>query len=90
MFGDRSGQVVIDDFSGDTAQHSESVNVAANESFESLAVGELDVEGTAVRIHQREGIEFALVARIIERSEISTTNVANEALFQRSTPAVYD
>ena len=71
MFGDCSGKVVIDGFSGDTAQRSESVNVATCESPEALTVRELDVEHAAVRIDQREGIQFALVTGIIKRAEVS-------------------
>jgi hypothetical protein len=70
VFGDRRGQIVIDDFSGDTTQHSEGVHVAASESLEALAMRELDIEHATVRIDQREGIEFARVAGIVERAEM--------------------
>jgi len=71
MFCDRGGKVVIDDLAGDTTQRSERVDVTANESFKTLAMRELDVEHTAMRIDQREGVEFALITGIIERAEVS-------------------
>ena len=71
MFGDSGGQVVVDDLACDTAQRGESVNVAADEGFEALAVSELDVEHAAVRVDQREGIQLAHVAGIIERAEVA-------------------
>src|SRR5450432_305331 len=71
MFGDRGGKIVIENFSGDATQCSESVNVAAHKSVETLAMRELDIKHAAMRIDQREGVEFPLVAGIIERSEMS-------------------
>src|ERR1700687_3203333 len=52
MFCDRGGKVVIDDLAGDTTQHSECMNVTANEGFKTLAMRELDVEHPAMRINQ--------------------------------------
>ena len=40
-------------------------------SVETLAMRELDIQHAAMRIDQREGVEFTLVAGIIERSEMS-------------------
>src|ERR1700722_6158051 len=71
MFGDRGGKIVIENLSGDATQRSESVKVAAHKGVETLAMRELDVQHAAMRIDQREGVEFALVAGIIERSEMS-------------------
>src|ERR1700689_5365429 len=71
MFGDRGGKIVIENLSGDPSQCSESVNVAAHKSFETLAMRELDVQHAAMRIDQRKGVEFTLVAGIIERTEVS-------------------
>ena len=46
------------------------MNVATDESLETLAVSELQVKHAAMGIHEREGVEFALVA-VFERAKVS-------------------
>ena len=62
VFGDRGGQVVIGDFARDAAQSGERMNMTAGESFEALAMGELEIQHAAVRIDQGESVELAHVA----------------------------
>ncbi len=45
--------------------------MAADESLEALAVSELDIEHPALALHQAEGIELALVALVIEDTEVA-------------------
>lgn len=44
--------------------------VTANESFKALTMSELQIEHTAVGFHQSEGVQFALIAGIIQRAEV--------------------
>jgi len=53
----------------------EGVLVAAQEGFEILAVGELDVEHPAVGFDQAEGIELAFITLIIERPEVAPVDL---------------
>ena len=62
MFGHGCGQVVVSDLTRDAAQFGESMNVAANEGFEALAMSELDMHYAAVRIDQGEGIQLTRIA----------------------------
>ena len=71
MFGDGSGQVVVGNLAGHALKNFEGMNVATDESLETLAVSELQVKPAAMGIHQREGVEFALVARVVERAKVS-------------------
>ena len=70
VFGHGGGQIVIGDFARDTAAKREGMHVTADEGFKALAVSELQIEHAAVRIDQREGIELALVAGVVQRAEV--------------------
>ena len=56
MFGYRGGQIVIVNFPAYAAESRKGMDVATDEGFETLAVGELQIRHPAVPIHQREGI----------------------------------
>jgi len=71
VFGDGGGQIVVGDFSGDAAHRGEGVHVTAGEGFEALAVRELQVQHPAMCFHQREGIQLAFVAGVIEGAEMA-------------------
>src|ERR1700745_4163270 len=49
--------------------------VTADEVLEALAMGELDKEHPAVGFDQAEGVELALVALIIERTEVAPVDL---------------
>jgi hypothetical protein len=70
VFGDGRGQVVVDQVACHAAQRLKRVNVAPQEGFEALAVRELDVHHAAVAFHQREGVQLALVAGVVEGAEV--------------------
>lgn len=66
MFGDRGGEIVIGQLARDPAQGLKGMYMAADECFEALAVGELDVHLAAVAFNDGEGIKLSLMAFIIE------------------------
>ena len=70
MFGHGRGQVVIVDFPAHTIECCKCMNVATHEGLETLAVGELQIRHPAVPIDQSEGIQFALVALVVENAEM--------------------
>jgi hypothetical protein len=47
------------------------MQVATDEGLETLTMGELDVEHSAVPLDQAEGIEVALVASVVQRAEVA-------------------
>src|SRR5450759_250432 len=65
VFGDGGGQVVIGNLARHAAQRRKRMHVTTDEGFEALAVGKLQVQHAAVRFDQGEGVELALVPRII-------------------------
>ncbi len=73
MFGDGGRQVVIGNFACDATERRKRMHVTTDKSFETLTVGELH---TAVRFHQGESIEFALIPGVFEYTEVpqSTSN----------------
>ena len=71
MFGNGGGQIVVSDLARHATQRGEGMNVTAGEGFEALAMRELDIQHSAVRIDQREGIELARIARVSERAEVA-------------------
>lgn len=75
MFSHRGGKVVVPQLAGNAAQSVESVQVAANESLETLAVGELDIEFAAVTFHQAKGVELARRAGVVQRPEVAPVDV---------------
>src|SRR2546425_1662476 len=70
VFRHGRGQIVVDQVARNASQRLKRVNVATHESFEALAVRELDVHHAAVTFHQREGIQLARIAGIVERAEV--------------------
>jgi len=46
------------------------MELATDESFKALTVGELHIERAAVTLDQAEGIELPLVALIVESAEV--------------------
>ncbi len=74
MFGDSCGQIVISDLARDAAQLSERMNMTTGEGFKALAMSELDIHHSAVRIDQSESIELARIARVSECAEVSPVN----------------
>jgi len=56
MFRYRGGQIVIVKFPDLRVESRKGVDVATDEGFETLAVGELQIRHPALPIHQREGI----------------------------------
>jgi len=50
------------------------MNMTTGEGFEALAVSELDIHHSAVRIDQSESIELARIARVSERAEVAPVN----------------
>ena len=75
VFGDGGQQIVVPTFTGHSAQGLEGMLVATREGFETLAVGELDVEHPAVGLDQAEGIELAFIALIVERVEVAPVDL---------------
>jgi len=71
VFGNRGGQIIVGHLSRHAAHRGEGVHVATDEGFKALAVRELDIQHPAVRFHQREGIQFARIARVAERTEVA-------------------
>ncbi len=59
VFGYGSREIIEPKLAGAAAQRLESVDVAAHEGFEALAVGELQVHLATVAFHQAEGIQLA-------------------------------
>ena len=49
VFGDGGGQVVIGNFAGNATQCRERMHVTTDKGFKTLAVGELQIQHTAVR-----------------------------------------
>jgi hypothetical protein len=70
VFGDGGGQVVIGNLARHAAQRRKRMHVTTDEGFEALAVGKLQVQHAAVRFDQGEGVELALVPRIIQHAEV--------------------
>jgi hypothetical protein len=58
MFGNGGRQIIVGDLTCHATQFGEGMHVAAHEGFEALAMSELDIHHSAVRIDQSEGIEF--------------------------------
>ena len=75
MFSNCGGQVVISDLTCNATQFGEGMNMTADESFEALAMRELDIHHAAVSIDQGEGIQLTRIARIIERAEVAPVNL---------------
>ena len=75
VFGDGGQQVVVPTFASYSAEGLEGMLMATHKGFETLAVSELDVEHAAVGLDQAEGVEFALVALIIERIEVAPVDL---------------
>ena len=57
------------------AQNLKTMQVATDESLETLTMGELDEEHPAVSFDQTEGIEVALVAGIVQRAEVAPVDL---------------
>jgi hypothetical protein len=74
VLGDDRQKIVVPAFASDATQSLKSMEVATDESFKALAVGELDVEYPAVTLHQAEGIELPLVTGIVEGAEVAPVN----------------
>src|SRR5712691_1917210 len=70
VFGYGRGQVVVDQVARNAAQRLKRVNMAAHECFEALAVRELDIHHASVTFHQRESVELALIAAVVEGAEM--------------------
>ena len=81
VLGDSGRQIVISNLACHTTERGRRMHVAADVGLERLAVGELQIEHAAVRLHQCECIELALVAGIIEHAEVSPIDL--EALAWR-------
>ena len=75
MFGHGRGQVVIVNFPAHAVESRKGMDVASHEGLETLAVGELQIRHPAVPIDQREGIQFALVALVVERAEVAPVHL---------------
>ncbi len=75
VLGHRGGQVVVGQLARYPAQHLEGVEVAADEGLETLAMRELHVQHAAVALYQREGVQLALVALIVERTEMAPVDL---------------
>src|SRR5271169_6715833 len=71
MFGDGGGQVVIPDLPGDAVQLLKCVNVTTNKGLETLAVRELQILHPAVPVNEGEGVEFPLIALVVQRVEVT-------------------
>src|ERR1035441_10875800 len=67
VFGDGRSQIVVNQVARNATQRLKRMNMAAHECFEALTVRELDVHHAAVAFHQREGVQLALVAGVVER-----------------------
>ncbi|PYU32196.1 MAG: hypothetical protein DMG28_12270 [Acidobacteria bacterium] len=74
MQSDRQ-EIVIPTFAGHPAQGRKSMELATDESFKALTVGELHIERAAVTLDQAEGIELPLVALIVESAEVALVNL---------------
>src|SRR5260370_35920987 len=64
VFGDRRCQIIEPQFSCDSAQELEGVDVTAHEGLETLTVSKLDKQLAAATFHQAEGIELARVTLV--------------------------
>ena len=49
--------------------------MCAHEGFETLGIRELDIEHSAVSFDEREVIELAFVALVVERPEVAPINL---------------
>src|SRR6266566_357742 len=70
VFGHGRGQVVVNQVARNATQRLKCMNMTAHECFEALAVRELDVHHAAFTLHQREGVQLALVAGVVEGAEV--------------------
>jgi hypothetical protein len=50
------------------------MNVATHDRLETLAVGELQIRHPAVPINQRESVQFALIALVVQSAEVTQSN----------------
>src|SRR5664279_3553880 len=75
VFGDGRGQIVVNQVARNAAQRLKRMNMAAHECFEALTVRELDVHHAAVAFHQREGVQLALVAGVVEYAKVSPVDL---------------
>jgi hypothetical protein len=75
MFGDRGGHVVQPHFTRAATEFLKSMNVAAGERFETLAVSELQIHLSAVRFDEAESVEFARGAVINESAKVSPVHI---------------
>jgi len=71
VFGHGSRQIVVPELAGNPAHGLEGVEMTANESFETLTVGELHGQLAAVTFHQAEGIELARLTTVEQGAEVS-------------------
>src|SRR5579883_3120685 len=71
VLGHGSCQIVVPKLASDAGHRREGVQVATDESFEALAMGELDVELAAVAFHQAEGVKLTRCAGIIQCAEVT-------------------
>ena len=81
MLRDGRGEIVVPKLASDASHCRESMQVAAHEGFETLAMGELNVEFAAVAFHQAECVKLARCAGIVQRAEVAPIDV--EAVARR-------
>ena len=75
VLGNDGQEIVIPAFAGNSAQSLKSMEVATDESLEALTMGELDVEHPAVSLDQTEGTKVALVASVVQGSEMAPVDL---------------
>jgi hypothetical protein len=81
MLEDGAQEVVIGSLAGHASHEVESMLVAACESLIALAVGELQIQTPAVTLDQAKRIQLALVALVVERSEVAPIDLKALARF---------
>jgi hypothetical protein len=76
VLGDGRRQIVEPDFAAHAAEVLKSVDVTSRESFEGLAVRELEVHLAAVGFDQAEAIKLASGAVVDECAEVAPVHIA--------------
>src|SRR6201981_2025083 len=71
MFGNGGREIIEPKLACNATHESERVDIAANERFKALAVGELQIQLAAVTFHQTESVEFSRMPLIGKRVEVS-------------------
>src|SRR6516225_2165915 len=75
MLGDGGGKVVEPDLTADSAEEVKSVDVAADEGFESLAVGELQVHLPAVGLDHTKAVKLARGAVVDQGAKVAPVDI---------------